>query len=368
MREAAFVKQNKDKWLTFESVLVNKDEISPDKLSSLYMEVTDHLSYAQTFYPDSKTLEYLNHLASQSHRIIYKTKRESSSRLVTFFTDEFPLLMFTYQKQLLIAFLTFLLFSIIGAYSASQDGAFVRAILGDAYVNMTLDNIDKADPMAVYKQEGEVNMFLGITINNIKVSLYAFVFGIFLTIGSLFIVMKNAIMLGSFQYFFFEQGVGWESVRTIWIHGTIEISVIIIASCAGMVLGNSILFPRTYTRLESFKRGMKNGLKIVVSTLPLFVIAGFLEGFVTRRTEMPDWLAIAIITISLGRIIFYYAYLPRAKTKNQILLQNGEIPTNTKTLNWLAIWSVTGVVGTLLYATLYTNKNAPQIPNHTSLI
>ena len=78
-----------------------------------------------------------------------------------------------------------------------------------------------------------------------------------------------------------------------------------------MVVGNSILFPKTYTRLESFKRGMKNGLKIVVSTIPFFILAGFLEGFVTRHTEMPDWLAIFIIGGSLVLILFYYVYYPR---------------------------------------------------------
>jgi uncharacterized membrane protein SpoIIM required for sporulation len=319
MREAAFVKQNKDKWLKFENVITNKSQIHPDELSNLYIEVTDHLSYAQTFYPRSKTLEYLNYLASQSHQIIYKTKRESSRRFITFFTKEFPILMYSYQKQLGIAFLTFLLFTIIGAYSAANDGAFVRTILGDGYVNMTLSNIEKGDPMAVYKEQGELNMFLGITINNIRVALYAFIFGVLFSIGSLMIIMRNAIMLGSFQYFFFEQGLGWESVRTIWIHGTIEISVIIIAGCAGMVLGNSILFPGTYTRLASFKKGMKNGVKIVVSTVPFFIIAGFLEGFVTRHTEMPDWLAILIITSSLALIIFYYVIYPRQQYKKQQL-------------------------------------------------
>ncbi len=319
MREAAFVKQNKDKWLKFENVITNKSQIHPDELSNLYIEVTDDLSYAQTFYPRSKTLEYLNYLASQSHQIIYKTKKESSKRFITFFTEEFPLLMYGYQKQLLIAFLTFLLFTIIGAYSAANDGAFVRTILGDGYVNMTLSNIEKGDPMAVYKEQGELNMFLGITINNIRVALYAFIFGIIFSVGSLMIIMRNAIMLGSFQYFFFEQGIGWESVRTIWIHGTIEISVIIIAGCAGMVLGNSILFPGTYTRLASFKKGMKNGVKIVVSTVPFFIIAGFLEGFVTRHTEMPDWLAILIIAGSLALIVFYYVIYPRQQYKKQQL-------------------------------------------------
>ena len=153
-------------------------------------------------------------------------------------------------------------------------------------------------------------MFLGITINNIRVALYAFVYGIFFGLGTVFILMQNAVMLGSFQYFFYQNGLLWESVRTIWIHGTIEISVIIVGGCAGLVLGRSILFPGTYTRLTSFTKGVKAGLKIVISTVPFFIIAGFLEGFVTRLTGMPDWLSILIISMSLALILFYYVFYP----------------------------------------------------------
>ena len=318
MREAAFAKQNKDKWLKFENVLRNNVQVSPDELSALYIEITDHLSYAQTFYPNSNTLRYLNGLSVLAHQKIYKTKRESRSRFITFYTHEFPLFFSQYQKQLLIAFLTFALFSLIGAYSSATDGDFVRLILGDGYVNMTLDNIDSGDPMAVYKEMGETNMFLGITINNVRVALYAFMFGIFFSLGTLYILMRNAIMLGSFQYFFYDQGLLWESARTIWIHGTIEISVIIVAGAAGLVFGNGILFPGTYSRLQSFVRGAKAGLKIVISTVPFFIIAGFLEGFVTRHTEMPDWLAILIILGSLSLIVFYYVIYPiKLKRRNE---------------------------------------------------
>ena len=311
MREVAFVKQNKDKWATFESILSNKKQISPDELSNLYIEITDHLSYAKTFYATSNTELYLNSLASQAHQKIYKTKRESKNRIITFWETEFPLLFFYHQRELLIAFLVFGFFVLVGVFSAANEGDFVRSILGDSYVNMTLENISKGDPMAVYKQQGEFNMFLGITINNIKVAVMAFAYGVILGIGTLMIMMQNGIMLGSFQYFFYEQGVLWESVRTIWIHGTIEISVIIIAGCAGLVLANGMLFPKTYTRLESFKRAVVNGLKIMFSTVPFFILAGFLEGFVTRHTEMPNFLAILIILLSLALIIFYYVIYPK---------------------------------------------------------
>ena len=179
MREAAFVKQNKDKWIRFENALVDKgNKLAPDELSNLYVEVTDDLSYAQTFYPQSKTTQYLNHLASQSHQKIYKAKRESSRRFITFYTREFPLMFRKYHKQLLIAFGVFLVFCILGAYSAATDAAYVRAIMGDGYVNMTLENIEQGDPMAVYKEMNEADMFLGITLNNIMVAFMAFVYGI----------------------------------------------------------------------------------------------------------------------------------------------------------------------------------------------
>lgn len=319
MREAAFVKRNKEKWAVFENALSNKTEIAPDVLSDLYIEITDHLSYAKTFYGGSNTEFYLNGLASQAHRQIYKTKRESKNRILSFWKTEFPTMFYHHRRELLIAFLVFAFFTAVGAFSSANEGDFVRSILGDAYVNMTLENIENDDPMAVYKQMGEVNMFLGITINNITVAVYAFALGILLGIGTLYILLRNGIMLGSFQYFFFDKGLGWESVRTIWIHGTIEISVIIIAGCAGLVLANGMLFPGTFTRLESFRRGVINGLKIMLSTVPFFIIAGFLEGFVTRHTEMPDWLALLIIMGSLALIIFYYIVYPYQLHKKSTL-------------------------------------------------
>jgi uncharacterized membrane protein SpoIIM required for sporulation len=323
MREAAFVRKNKEKWQLFEDVLSKKSQVSPDKLSDLYIEITDDLSYAKTFYPRSNAVGYLNTVAATAHLKIYKTKKEGKNSILHFFRTAFPLAFYQHQKQLLVAFIVFAFFTGVGAFSAANDIDFVRLILGDGYVNMTLENISKGDPMAVYKEANEVEMFLGITINNIRVALYAFMFGMLFSVGTLYIMMQNGIMLGSFLYFFYDQGLLWESSRTIWIHGTIEISVIIIAGCAGMVLGNGILFPKTYTRLESFKRSIKAGLKIMVSTIPFFVVAGFLEGFVTRHTEMPDSLAILIIASSLFAIIYYYIVYP-IKLNNKIRLDGRE--------------------------------------------
>ena len=118
-------------------------------------------------------------------------------------------------------------------------------------------------------------------------------------------------MLGSFQYFFYEKQVFWESVRGIWIHGSMEIFAIVIEAAAGLILGASILFPATYSRYESFKKGTKTGVKILISTFPFTFSAGFLEGFITRYSNvMPHWMSVGIIISTLSLISYYYLIYP----------------------------------------------------------
>lgn len=310
MREVTFLKKNADKWKEVEAFLASKDKFNPDKLADLFIELTDDLSYSRTFYPSSKTTQYLNSLTAKLHQSIYKSKKERKERFINFWKYEAPLLFYKHRMQIFISFAIFFISMLIGIVSSAGDSGFVRLIMGDSYVNMTLENIDKGDPMAVYKQMNGVDMFLGITFNNIRVSFIAFMFGLIVSFGTVWILMSNGIMLGAFQYFFHIYNLLFESVLVIWIHGTLEISSIIIAGAAGLVLGNSILFPGTYSRLYSFRIGSKEGLKMIVSLIPIFIVAGFLESFVTRYTGMPVYLSLSIILASITFVIWYFIIYP----------------------------------------------------------
>ncbi|MFD2161279.1 stage II sporulation protein M [Paradesertivirga mongoliensis] len=306
MREALFVKQNSSKWEKYEKLHTQ----NPDEMASQFISITDDLAFAKTFYPKSKTTAYLNGLASRYHQSIYRNKKEKSNRFFLFWKSELPLLFKNHQKPLLYSLLFFLTFSAIGALSAKYDDTFVRLILGDGYVNMTNDNIEKGDPFGVYKKHDSLTMFIYIAMNNIYVSFTMFVLGCLLSVGTLYALLRNGIMLGAFQYYFFSHGLGWQSILVIWIHGTLEISAIVIAGAAGLVLGNSILFPKTFTRVESLKRGAKEGTKIIIGLVPIFLCAAFLEGYITRHTEMPVWLSISILAASFIFIIWYVVIYP----------------------------------------------------------
>ena len=311
MREVAFIKQNKEKWLEFEQAIFGKLKKNPDDLASLYIHLVNDLSYAQTYYPKSKTVVYLNHLASQTYQKIYKTKREDTNKLIYFFKTEVPLLVYQYRRYVLYAFLIFAILTAIGTISARNDDTFVRLILGDAYVNMSLENIKDGNPVAVYKSGSNWGSFVGITFNNLRVGALSYFFGIFLGFGTFYILINNCIMLGSFQYFFYREGVFWESVRGIWIHGSMEIFAMVIEAAAGFALGASILFPNTFSRFNSFKIGFKNTFKIFLSTMPFTIVAGFLEGFITRYSiNMPHFLSVFIILLTLSAISYYYLIYP----------------------------------------------------------
>jgi uncharacterized membrane protein SpoIIM required for sporulation len=226
-----------------------------------------------------------------------------------------PLLFRKYQKQILYSFIFFVIFFLIGFLSAKYDNTFVRLIMGDDYVNMTNENISKGDPFGVFKSQNEFLMFWMIARNNIQVAVICYLLGIAVSVGTIFSLFKNGIMVGSFQYFFISKGFGIQSLLVIWIHGTLEISAIIIAAAAGIIMGNSILFPKTFSRFESLKKGALDGLKIVLGIVPIIITAAIFESFVTRHTEIPAWLSLLILSGSFIFIVWYVVIYPALITR-----------------------------------------------------
>ncbi|WP_184550030.1 stage II sporulation protein M [Mucilaginibacter sp. FT3.2] len=306
MREPLFIKQNSARWKNYET---NPTQ-DPDELAERFITITDDLAYAKTFYPKSKTTVYLNGIAAGFHQSIYKNKKEKANRFIFFWQMELPLLFAQYRRQLLYSFIFFLIFFLIGILSSKYDRSFIRFILGDDYVNMTNENISKGDPFGVFKSENEFVMFWMIAKNNLNVTAITFVAGITLSAGTVFLLFKNGLMVGCFQYLFIAQGLGIKSVLVIWIHGTLEISTIILAGAAGLIMGNSILFPKTFSRAISLKKGALDGIKIMLGISPIVVTAAVFESFVTRRTEMPMWLSISILAGSFLFIVWYVVIYP----------------------------------------------------------
>lgn len=314
MRETKFIQQNEEKWRAFEQEM-ERPYRDPEKLSRLFLQITDDLSYSRTFYPNRSVRVYLNGLAQRIFLKLYQRQRSPGKRFLHFWREDLPDLVLESRQSFRLSFAVFLLAFLIGAVSCAMDENFAVTILGQNYIDMTMANIESGDPMAVYKQKGALGMSLGITINNLWVAFLTFVLGGVFMIGSILILIRNGIMVGVFQYFFIERDLFWDSFLTIWIHGTLEISAIIIAGAAGITMGRGLVFPGTYSRAQSFQRSARRGIQLMVGIVPIIILAGFIEGFFTRYTEVSPVVRGGFILACLAFVLGYFVWYPRYRAK-----------------------------------------------------
>ena len=339
MREAMFIKKNAEKWNTYQ----NSPTDNPAETAERFINLIDDLSYAKTFYPKSKVTRWVNGIAAGIYQSIYRNRKEKYSRVFRFWKFELPLLFKRYHPIFLFTTVAFILFVAIGVFSSLENPDFIRGVLGNGYVDMTEENIEKGDPFGVYKDGNPFSMFVWIGFNNISVAFKAFVGGFTLGLFTMYIMWSNGLMLGTFQYMFFAKGLGTKSVLVIWIHGTLEISAIVIAATAGFILASGILFPGTYSRKVSFKRNAKDAAKVLISLVPVFIVAAFFESYVTHLMSqtydkannpgLPSWASISILVVSFLFIIWYFVILPIRLHKKGYYIQPDGIINRVKKEN-----------------------------------
>jgi uncharacterized membrane protein SpoIIM required for sporulation len=318
MQETEFIKQNKDKWAEFESVLDMSGK-DPERITELFIETTDDLSYSRTYYPNRSVRVYLNGISKKVYQTIYSERKKNKKAFSKFWREELPEAMWLNRKTLLLSFFIFVTGISIGIFSGMNYPEFARIILGDSYVEMTEANIEKGDPMAVYDSSEPVQMFLVIALNNIRISFAAFILGALFGFGTIYLLLYNGIMVGAFIYFFIERGLLKESFLAIMLHGTTELSMIVLAGCAGLTLARGVLFPGTYTRTQALVLAARGGIKILVAVTILLLYAAFIESFATRHTETPNWIRASIILLTAVIVVGYFVWYPAQRYKKGLI-------------------------------------------------
>ncbi len=318
MREAAFLKKNREKWQRFERLLDKPQQADPDELAGLFIEITDDLSYARTRYPRSLTPKYLNQLAARVHLAIYRNKKEGWAQIKKFWLHDAPAVVRDLlYPQLFWAAVVFVLAMAIGVLSSARDDNFVRLILGDAYVETTLENIRDGNPTGVYQSHDAWEMFLFIAFNNLRVAFLMFAAGLTAGILTFYLLLYNGIMVGTFFYLFWEYGASARAWPVIMIHGTMELFSICVAGGAGFALARGILIPGTYKRLEALRIEAQKGLTVAMAAGPFILVAALLEAFVTRHADMPLALNHLIVLLSAAACVGYFVVYPLARFSPQ---------------------------------------------------
>ena len=290
MTPAAFLENRKPIWDKVEQLLDSAGKSGCKKLTPrqlheltrLYPTIAVDVSKVRMYKLDNITLSRVNDLAIRSHGLLYHRKKDKSDNgIIKFILQDYPRIFRANIYYLIFALLLFCI-PMISTYS------IVRVNPETAYIFMPngldiegADTVSAEDVSERYRRMPGSIMSASITTNNIQVALIAFSLGIIVALGTCFILLSNAIMLGCFIGHFANHGFSAELWYFLAPHGLLEIFAIIVAGAAGLKLGLSILIPKNLTRRDSLKKGAAESVLYVLGTIPMFIVAGFIESFIT---------------------------------------------------------------------------------------
>ncbi len=326
MDEPTFITQSRPGW---ERLATELDDARGGGATSLpaaelkrlhddYRRAAADLAYAQTHFAGTDTVAYLNALVSRAHTELYGSAPRRRGRIWRFFSRDYPRLLRSEWRMLALS--AGMLF---GAVALAYLLAHVDYPLARLFLPADLrDNV--ADRFESGQRSRDAAVALapllsaGITINNIQVSLAAFAGGMTFGLLTAYALIQNGLLLGALAAVYAKAGLTLPFLGLIVPHGGLELTAIVVAGAAGLILARALISPGDIPRAEALKRAARPAVQMVLGAIPLFIAAGFVEGFVTPRSIDP-WLKIAFGLVLLA-LFAAYALLaghgePRGRTR-----------------------------------------------------
>lgn len=332
MISSYWLEKRKSHWLRLEHLLdqshkhglksLTRSELQ--ELGLLYRQAAADLSALR----EDPTAQYyarsLNLLLARAHNTIYSGEKTSPLKnIVRFYRYTYPQIFRRQLPLVITAFLIFLAGAIVGLLLTVTRPDFMHLFLGPAMIN-SLERHEMWTHSVVTIKPAAAS---GIMTNNMTVSFLAFIFGITAGLGgitwalfnfplpdTITLLFINGMMLGvvGAACWFYGMSLGlWSFVAP---HGVLELPAIFIAGGAGLMVAKALLFPGLLSRRDALARNGVEAVRLLVGTIPILIIAGTIEGFISPSGIRPAWkftLAAAIATI-----FFLYLFLPGEKEKS----------------------------------------------------
>ena len=253
------------------------------ELALLYRQSASDLSTVREDPTSRQLALYLNQLLGRAHNLIYMGRRASRRGIWTFFKDTYPRIFWETFGDTFTAFALFFAAGVAGVLMGLADPEFSRYFLGPHMMQsieshkMWTDSIVTVKPLASS----------GIMTNNMSVAFAAFAAGITAGIGTVWMMLQNGLLMGVVGVACWREGMSLPLWSFVAGHGVLELPAIFIAGGAGLGIAKGMLFPGTLPRKESLVRAGARSVRLLLGTIPMLLIAGIVEGFVSPTPIAP---------------------------------------------------------------------------------
>jgi uncharacterized membrane protein SpoIIM required for sporulation len=285
MRFEEFVARRQESWRDLEAGIrqarrgrlrgMSAEEL--ERFGMLYRRTAGDLAIAARDFPGQPVTEYLNSLLTRAHPLLFRGPSPRLTRVVGFYAVELPRAVRAARRYLYASLGLFALGALAGWLAVVLRPDLVASLVPPQVLDGLAQGHLGNDALRQYAPA----LAAFIIQNNVLVSLVALVSGIGLGLPTAYLLASNGWMLGTLGAAVHQAGYDAGFWALIVPHGAIEISVIIIAGAAGLMIGDSLLRPGLLRRLDSLTRAAQRALVLALGAAPLLVIAGLIESFVT---------------------------------------------------------------------------------------
>lgn len=306
MNYRTFISQNRQDWKRLENLIhtlqQNKKKWTAGQVEDFqrtYQKVTQHLAFSQTYFPEEESTDYLNTLTSKAHNTLYQEQTSNWKQVKHLFGHTFIHLLREQWAFVIISMCLFLLGGTAAFTAVYQDPMSLYTIL-------PANIAQNVDPSQI-GSDGGVNspvMSAEILTNNIQVAFLAFAGGVTFGLVTVYVLIFNGIIVGALAALFFTYGKSYDFWAYIVPHGIIELTAIFIAGGAGLLMGFKLWVPGSRTRAYQLKTNAYRSVLLLIGTLPLFIIAGIIEGYITPSAlPLEAKYAFAALTV-IGLLVY----------------------------------------------------------------
>ncbi|HEY0375458.1 MAG TPA: stage II sporulation protein M [Pyrinomonadaceae bacterium] len=326
MSSERFIKERKRAWQRLEHLLgrlggsslrrLEREEVR--ELGRIYRRTASDLAIARAESRDPRLVNYLNNLVIRAHGRIYRADAQGGRRLWEFFARGFPRTFRRTWRYTALAFAVFWIFAVAGFAGTKHDADFSELMgVPPAFRAQVNSGVRWWESLNEGNQVGSSM----IMTNNIQVMFLAFALGALFGLGTIYIMAFNGAMTASVLALVYRAGYGNELLTFMIGHGVIELSCIFLAGGAGLLIGSAMLLPGDLSRADALKTRGLDAIRLVAGCVPVLVVAGIIEGFVSPVPIEPAIKFAVGITTGIA----LYAYLLLAGRKS------GEVGARSRT-------------------------------------
>jgi uncharacterized membrane protein SpoIIM required for sporulation len=312
MNSEVFLKTHRETWNRLNLILDQVAGKGPSSLSQedlqalgpLFRRVVAHLAYARANYPGHEMINYLNNLVVKAHGHIYKRENLGLRPAWEFFSRGFPRLVREQWRFISIAGLILILGMLTGFSLHYLQPSLDGLIIPDNMKRAISEGLGRGQVGANWSPGERPVLSSVIMTNNIRVGFSSFALGFTWGLATVLVLFYNGLMLGVLGAIYMSQGYALGYWSLILPHGVLELLAIFICGGAGLVLARALVQPGDYTRRDALLVQGRIAVKLVLGTIPMFVAAALIEGFVTP-TPLPDSVKLAVAAFSLAVFLLY---------------------------------------------------------------